>query len=85
MPTLDFDPSTLSVDERLDLIDKIWLSIAADARRGDESAAAVLDLDRPLPPDVLAELHRRADELERDPSKGIPWEDLREELRRKYK
>ncbi|MCX7364658.1 MAG: addiction module protein [Alphaproteobacteria bacterium] len=85
MSAPDFDLASLSVDERLDLIDKIWLSIAADAKRGDENAAAVLDLDRPLPPDVLAELHRRADELERDPSKGIPWEDLLEELRRTYK
>ena len=42
-----------------------------------------LDLNRPLDPELLAELDRRADALERDPSKGIRWEDLREELERK--
>ena len=46
-------------------------------------AAAALDLYRPLDPEVLAEIVRRADALERDPSTGIRWEDLREELERK--
>jgi putative addiction module component (TIGR02574 family) len=40
-------------------------------------------MDHGLDPEVIAELERRADELERDPSKGIPWEDFLEELRRK--
>jgi len=84
MSAPDFDPSSLSIDERLDLIDKIWLSIAADAKRGDENAAAVLDLDRPLPPDVLAELRRRAEALIRNPERGIPWERLNAELAKKY-
>lgn len=84
MPAPDFDPASLSIDERLDLIDRIWLSIAADARRGDESAAAVLDHDRPLPPDVLAELRRRLEALKRNPEKGVSWERLNEELAKKY-
>jgi putative addiction module component (TIGR02574 family) len=79
------DPKTLTVDERLELIDELRLSIARDAQAGNAEAAAVLDLYRPLHPDVLAEILRRADELERDPSKGVRWEDLREELDRKYK
>jgi len=33
----EFDPKSLSVDERLDLIDKLWLSIATDAERGEKS------------------------------------------------
>jgi putative addiction module component (TIGR02574 family) len=40
-------------------------------------------MDHGLDPEVITELERRADELERDPSKGIPWEDFLEELRRK--
>ncbi|MFO1161643.1 MAG: addiction module protein [Reyranellaceae bacterium] len=81
---MDIDPGTLSVEQRLDLIDKLWLSIVVDASRGDKRAQEVMDLDRPLEPEVLAELHRRADELERDPSRGIPWEVIRDELKKKY-
>jgi len=77
------DPSSLSVEERLQLIDDLRLSLARDAQAGNAEASAALDLYRPLDPDVLAELVRRADDLERDPSKGIRWEDLREELERK--
>jgi hypothetical protein len=80
-PTID--PSSLSVKERLRLIDELQLSIAKDARDGNAEAAAALDLYRPLDPDVLIEIVRRADELERDPSKGVRWEDLRDELDRK--
>ena len=79
-----FDPKALTVEQRLRLIDEIWLSLAEDAERGDEAAIRALDFDTPLDPQILAEIERRADELERDPSKGVRWEDLREELRRKY-
>ena len=79
-----FDPASLSVDERVALIDQLWLSIAADAERGDASAAAAINPELPVDPGLLAELVRRADELERDPSSGIRWEDLRDELKRKY-
>jgi putative addiction module component (TIGR02574 family) len=84
MSTCEFDPKSLSVDERLDLIDKLWLSIAVDAERGDARAAAAINLDHPLDPELLAELARRSEEYKRDPSTGIRWEDLREELKRKY-
>jgi putative addiction module component (TIGR02574 family) len=83
MATTDFDPKTLSVEERLALIDRLWISILEDAGRGDELATQALDMDHGLDPEVITELERRADELERDPSKGIPWEDFLEELRRK--
>ena len=83
MAATDFDPNTLSVEERLALIDRLWISILEDAGRGDELATQALDMDHGLDPEVIEELERRADELERDPSKGIPWEDLLEELRRK--
>jgi putative addiction module component (TIGR02574 family) len=83
MAATDFDPNTLSVKERLALIDRLWMSILEDAGRGDELATQALDMDHGLDHEVIAELERRADELERDPSKGIPWEDFLEELRRK--
>lgn len=78
-----FDPSSLTIEERLQLIDDLRLSIARDAEAGNAEASAALDLYRPLDPEVLAEIVRRADALERDPSTGIRWEDLREELERK--
>jgi putative addiction module component (TIGR02574 family) len=83
MATTDFDPKTLSVEERLALIDRLWISILEDAGRGDTLATQALDMDHGLDPEVIEELERRADELERNPSKGLPWEDFLEELRRK--
>lgn len=84
MPVLDFDPKTLSVEERLALIDRLWLSIAKDAQQGDSSASAALDLNRPVEAELVAELHQRVEAFKRDPSKSIRWEDLRVELRQKY-
>lgn len=81
---LDFDPKTLSVEERLALIDRLWLSIAKDAQQGDSNASAALDLNRPLETELVAELHQRVEAFKRDPSKGIRWEDLRAELNQKY-
>jgi putative addiction module component (TIGR02574 family) len=80
----DFDPKTLSVEERLALIDRLWLSIAEDAQQGDSSASAALDLNRPLEAELVAELHQRVEAFKRDPSESIRWEDLRAELSRKY-
>lgn len=80
----DFDPETLSVEERLALIDRLWLSIAKDAQQGISSASAALDLNRPLEAQLVAELHQRVEAFKRDPSKSIRWEDLRAELRQKY-
>ena len=79
-----FDPETLSVEERLALIDRLWLSIAKDAQQGDSSASAALDLNRPLEAQLVAELRQRVEAFKRDPSKSIRWEDLRAELRQKY-
>ena len=80
----NFDPETLSVEERLALIDRLCLSIAKDAQQGDSNAAAALDLNRPLEAELVAELHKRVEAFKRDPSKSIRWEDLRAELRQKY-
>jgi putative addiction module component (TIGR02574 family) len=79
-----FDPASLTVEERLRLIENLWLSIEQDADRGDPAAVEALTFDDTIDPKLLAEMERRADELERDPSKGVRWEDLREEMQRKY-
>ncbi len=84
MSATDFDPKALTVDQRLELIDKLWMSIAVDAQQGDERARQAVNLDRGLDLQVLAELERRADAIERDPSQAIPWEVLRDELRRRH-
>ena len=85
MPVSDFDPKKLSVEERLALIDRLWLSIAKDAQQGDSKASAALDLNRPLETELVSELHQRVEAFKRDPSKGIRWEDFRAELRQKYR
>ena len=84
MPQPMIDPKSLTVDERLQLIDELWLSIAKDAKNGDAEATAALDLNRRPDPEFLAELQRRVDEFKRDPTRGVRWEDLRAELKRKY-
>jgi putative addiction module component (TIGR02574 family) len=81
MPDLDF--ASLSIDERMRLIEALWESIEQSAANGDAQAAQAVERWTDIDPDLLAELEREADELERDPSKGIPWEDLLEEVRRK--
>src|SRR5258708_23474460 len=65
MAAANFDPNTLSVEERLALIDRLWISILEDAGRGDELATQALDMDHGLDPEVIEELEQRADELER--------------------
>jgi putative addiction module component (TIGR02574 family) len=35
-------------------------------------------------PEMTAELERRAAEFQKDPRQGIPWDEVRRELREKY-
>ena len=65
--TLD-DIRQLSVDERLELLEQIWETIAAEP-----------DHVR-LSNDQVAELDRRLDDYERDPEQGSPWEQVRERI-----
>lgn len=61
------DFSALSVPERLDLIGELWDSV-------DQN-------DMPPPSaDIVAELERRASEVERDPQAGKPWNEVRSSL-----
>jgi putative addiction module component (TIGR02574 family) len=63
-PTVD--PSQLSVEERLELIDRLWESVARDAPER-------LDLS----PEEEAEIDRRSEELHANPKLAIPWETAR--------
>lgn len=58
----------LSIAERLRLVEDIWDSIAQDTGA------------LPLPPEVLDEAERRLAEHRRDPTTGIPGEQVRSEL-----
>ena len=84
MTTPSIDPKSLTVAERVDLIEKLWNAIVDDAQRGDPAAIEAIEVDDTVDPELLAELQRRVDNYKRDPSTAIRWEDLREELMRKY-
>lgn len=60
----------LDASERLQLVGDLWDSISEE--------------DLPLTEQQSAELQRRMDELERDPSIGIPWEEVRASLLKKF-
>lgn len=59
----------LSVEQRLTLLDDIWESLVDD------------DADIPMPPEVLAEMQRRAEELRKHPEIGISHEEMMKRLR----
>ena len=54
----------LSIDERLELIERIWDTIAAD----------------PLTEEDLEELDRRLADAEADPGAGSPWSEVKARL-----
>lgn len=58
----------LSVDERLQLVEEIWDSIAADP----DSLA--------IPDEQMDELDRRLDEAAAHPGQGRPWSEVRDRL-----
>jgi putative addiction module component (TIGR02574 family) len=62
----------LSPAERVEIAQELWDSI--------EEA----DLP-PLTPAQTEEIHRRIAEYERNPSRAIPWEEVRERLRARFK
>jgi len=59
----------LSVSERIQLVEDIWDSIAAEASNTVELSQA-----------QIAELHRRVAEHRADPSTAVPWEQVRSKL-----
>jgi putative addiction module component (TIGR02574 family) len=60
----------LSIPERIELVEAIWDTVAADPH-------AV-----PLSEDHRAELDRRLADLEANPEAGSPWEEVRARLER---
>lgn len=83
MPVPQIDPRSLSVEERLHLIQALWESIEESVARGEPGAARAVEQWTDLDPEMLDALEREADEAERDPSSLVPWETLLEELKRK--
>lgn len=71
MPTLESTTEymKLTVSERIQLVEDIWDSIAAEA---PDTVG--------LSPDQKAELHRRVAAHRADPSRSVPWEHVRSEL-----
>jgi putative addiction module component (TIGR02574 family) len=70
--TLLAEIMNLTPQERLDLAEELW-----DAVAEDEVFA--------LTPEQMAEIDRRVEEHERDPSSAIPWEVARDRLRARIK
>lgn len=61
----------LSVPERIQLVEDLWDSIAADPE------------DFPLTDAQKSELDRRLEEHKADPDSAIPWAEVRERLYKK--
>lgn len=61
----------LSVDERLDLIGELWDSIPDSIE------------ELPVPEWHRDELERRLATADKDPDAAIPWEEVRQRLRKK--
>lgn len=70
-PLLD-EALKLSVDERIELVEAIWETVAPDA---DTESFPLSEAHR-------EELDRRLADLEADPEGGSPWEEVRARLER---
>ena len=70
-PAIEIDK--LGVDERLDLIEKLWESLSSDP-----------DLV-PVPDAHKAGLDKRLAEIESGDDAGIPWEEVLERIRKRLK
>lgn len=63
--------ASLSREQRLELLEKLWDSLAEE--------------EIPITDELREELDRRLDDLDRNPDDSEPWEDLRERLRSRLK
>jgi putative addiction module component (TIGR02574 family) len=63
---------SLPLPDRVELVDAVWASIAAEG------------YEPPLSEGQSAELQRRLEEHRQNPASGIPWETVRAELLEKY-
>ena len=73
MPHAQFDFTRMTPEERLELVEEIWDSLA-------ERPETV-----PLTAGQKAELDRRLEEMERDGGDGIPWEEVLRQIRARAK
>lgn len=64
MAKLDLDIKNLNSEERLELIEMLWESLASDAQQVPVTAAQREELDR------------RLDEMEAEGVAGIPWDQV---------
>ena len=71
MAKLEIDINQLSSDERLDLIEQLWDSLAGESSK------------MPLTSAQASELDRRIDKMHRDDALGIPWETVIAQIRRR--
>ena len=67
MAKSNIDIESLTPEERLDLMEKLWDSLEPE--------------DIPLSDAQRRELDRRLDDLESDSALGIPWEDVLRQIR----
>ena len=67
-----FDFTDLSVPERIQLVEDLWDSVAAETP------------PLTLTPDEVAELERRLVEMDSNPEAGIPWEQVKADIERHF-
>lgn len=84
MSVSDLNLQSLSVEEQLALIDRLWENIAQAAAHGDEDALIALDGSSRLAPEILTEFRRRIEDHRRNPTTGVSWETLDAELKGKF-
>lgn len=65
----------LSLPERLELVQELWDSIAAECEREPF----------PLTEEQHQDLLRRLAEADADPAGGIPWQELRQRIRHRQR
>jgi putative addiction module component (TIGR02574 family) len=73
MSRRDLDIASLTAQERLNLLEELWDSLAA-------APEAV-----PLTESQRAELDRRLDDLDREGPVGIPWEEVLSRIRNRHR
>jgi putative addiction module component (TIGR02574 family) len=72
-PTLqELGIDRLSIEQRLELAQRLWDSVAADLER------------QPLTSAQRAELERRVAAADANPAEGVPWEVVRAEARARW-
>jgi len=61
---------TLPREEQLKVAEQIWSELGED-----------LPIETP---EMLAELERRAEEFRKNPNNGVPWEEVRNDIRQRF-